>query len=286
MLGVAGTVPDPDFPLTQGRVERSGNLLLMHDREVLVTRGTPALLAAACVTAQVLGRDAPVAWLAGDEGLGHGSRKIYALFENQLSHVELDVLVFHYLQPDADWHGRVLMAVESMPRRPLLVADAGFQYAAKMCGQAESYDLFTPDAGELAFLADEEAPHPFYTRGFLLQDGNDALELAARAEAHGNAARYLLIKGVSDMLWSKGKVLAQVDGPSVPALEAVGGTGDTLTGMIGALLDSGMDMVAAARAAMRANREAGVLAKADPATSIAQFIDHLGPALELALNQA
>jgi len=35
-----------------------------------------------------------------------------------------------------------------------------------MSGNAQSFDLFTPDAGELAFLADEEAPHPFYTRGF------------------------------------------------------------------------------------------------------------------------
>jgi len=45
-----------------------------------------------------------------------------------------------------------------------LIADAGFMYAAKMSGQASKYDLFTPDVGELAFLADEEAPHLFYTR--------------------------------------------------------------------------------------------------------------------------
>jgi ADP-dependent NAD(P)H-hydrate dehydratase / NAD(P)H-hydrate epimerase len=52
-----------------------------------------------------------------------------------------------------------------MNRRPILIADAGFMYAAKMSGQAACYDFFTPDVGELAFLADEMAPHPFYTRG-------------------------------------------------------------------------------------------------------------------------
>ena len=34
--------------------------------------------------------------------------------------------VFHYLQPDVDWHNRVLFAVQEMQPRPLLIADAGF----------------------------------------------------------------------------------------------------------------------------------------------------------------
>ncbi|MFO7970579.1 MAG: sugar kinase, partial [Desulfobacterales bacterium] len=59
-----------------------------------------------------------------------------------------------------------------MDPRPTLIADAGFMYAAKMSGLSEAYELFTPDAGELAFLADEEAPHPFYTRGFILHEEN------------------------------------------------------------------------------------------------------------------
>lgn len=82
-----------------------------------------------------------------------------------------------------------------MRPQPLLIADAGFMYAAKMSGQSEAYDLFTPDAGELAFLADEEAPHPFYTRGFILHEENHVPELIARAYAHKNAAKHLLIKG-------------------------------------------------------------------------------------------
>ncbi|MFN2359334.1 MAG: sugar kinase, partial [Desulfotignum sp.] len=68
-------------------------------------------------------------------------------------------------------------------------------YAAKMSGAASFYDLFTPDAGELAFLADETAPHPFYTRGFILHTDNPVSELVCRAYAHDNAAQYLLVKG-------------------------------------------------------------------------------------------
>ena len=54
------------------------------------------------------------------------------------------------------------MCIRDSPK-PTLVADAGFMYVAKMSGYADAYDLFTPEAGELAILADEKAPHPFYT---------------------------------------------------------------------------------------------------------------------------
>jgi hypothetical protein len=86
--------------------------------------------------------------------------------------IRTNVLVFHYLFPDVDWHGKIIIALEKISPRPILIADAGFMYVAKMSGQASLYDLFTPDVGELAFLADEEAPHPFYTRGFLLHENN------------------------------------------------------------------------------------------------------------------
>ena len=90
-------------------------------------------------------------------------------------------LTFHYLQPDVDWHNKVLFAVETMQQRPILIADAGFMYAAKMSGQSECYDFFTPDVGELAFLADELAPHPFYTRGFILHENNNITDLIHQA---------------------------------------------------------------------------------------------------------
>ena len=90
-----------------------------------------------------------------------------------------------------------------MPTRPTLVADAGFMYVAKMAGDAPFFDLFTPDAGELAYLADEKAPHPFYTRGFILHEENLIPDLIKRAYRHHNAASYLLVKGVEDFIASK-----------------------------------------------------------------------------------
>jgi ADP-dependent NAD(P)H-hydrate dehydratase / NAD(P)H-hydrate epimerase len=52
-------------------------------------------------------------------------------------------------------------------------------------------------AGEV-FLEDEEAPHPFYTRGFILHEEDRIHELIARAYKHNNAARCLLVKGRQD----------------------------------------------------------------------------------------
>ncbi|MEA2039117.1 MAG: hypothetical protein U9N82_04730 [Thermodesulfobacteriota bacterium] len=44
-----------------------------------------------------------------------------------------------------------------------------------------AYDLFTPDVGELAFLADEAAPHPFYASGFILHQEKRIPDLIKRA---------------------------------------------------------------------------------------------------------
>ncbi|MCA1988175.1 MAG: sugar kinase [Desulfarculus sp.] len=279
MLTVVGTVPQPDFPLLEGVVSAEAGGITIAGRHLEAKRGTPALLAAALATARALGGVEVRACLVGDVGLGDGSRKLYRHLTEVLPRRDCAVLTFHYLQPDVDWHNRVLFAVEEMPIRPLLVADAGFMYAAKMSGQAGAYDLFTPDAGELAFLADERAPHPFYTRGFILQDEDGAPELIARAYLHENAARHLLVKGRVDYMADQGGVWASVSEPSHPALEAIGGTGDTLTGMVSALLAAGLEMRPACRLAARANRLAGDLAQPDPATQVAAIIAHIPQAL-------
>lgn len=145
-----------------------------------------------------------------------------------MSRIEYDGLTFHYLMPDIAWHNKILWGLEALPRRPLLVADAGFMYAAKMSGYAAHYDLFTPDAGEMAFLADETAPHPFYTRGFLLQEEGRIPDLIRAAHAGENAARHLLVKGRTDYVVAAGEILDVIDAPDTPALEPIGGTGDAL----------------------------------------------------------
>jgi NAD(P)H-hydrate repair Nnr-like enzyme with NAD(P)H-hydrate dehydratase domain len=197
-----------------------------------------------------------------------------------LAQHQLQVLTLHYILPIVDWHNRVLWAIQEMAAPPLLIADAGYMYVAKMSGEAPAYDLFTPDAGEMAFLADEEAPHPFYTRGFILHEENQVPDLIARSYAHENAARHLLVKGRKDYVATKEGVVAIVAEPEIEALEPIGGTGDTLTGIVSALIAAGFDIVPAAILAARVNRVAGALAQPTPATSVQDIVHHIPAGLE------
>ncbi|MCD6152692.1 MAG: sugar kinase [Syntrophobacterales bacterium] len=285
MLAIAGTAPSEDFPLIDGKITLDDNHIRICDERISVNRGTPALMAAAIKTAVTLGQPAPCGYLAGDIGRGKGSRRLYKYLTDHLPQSDFQTLTFHYLQPIVHWHERLQQALHEMKELPILIADAGFMYAAKMSGKSSLYDLFTPDIGELAFLADEKAPHPFYTRGFILHDENRVPDLIARAYTHNNAARFLLVKGKQDYLASQQGILETVNSPVEEALEAMGGTGDTLTGIVSALIDSGMAIREAAVVAMKANRLAGHYAKPTPATQIIEVIHHIPEALSEILEK-
>ena len=279
---ICGTVPDEHFPLVQARWRLDGARLVCGDANVphlSVARGTPALMGACLAVCQHLGLDAPQALLVGDTGTGSGSRALYAHLAATAGTSRFDGIIFHYLFPDVDGHNRVLMALEDCSPRPTLIADAGFMYVAKMSGYAASYDLFTPDVGELAFLADETAPHPFYTRGFLLAEDNDIPQLVARAYGAGNAARHLLVKGSTDHVYGDGTLLASVTEPCVPALEPIGGTGDIVAGLVTALALAGHALPQACRMAAQAARLAGQMANPTPATQVSDIVPHLGAAV-------
>ncbi len=285
MLAIVGTVPDQKFPLTTGKVSLKDDEIYIQGKQVHVNRGTPALLAAAVKTAETLGQSELFGYLVGDIGLGEGSRNLYEYLTKNLGRSEFSAITFHYLQPDVDWHNRVLFAIVEIIKQPILIADAGFMYAAKMSGQAAAYDLFTPDIGELAFLADEDAPHPFYTRGFILQDEKRVPDLIKRAYAHKNASRFLLVKGKKDYLADQDGIKAMVDSPACEAMEAIGGTGDTLTGIAAALIESGMGISNAAIVAAKANRLAGYYARPTPATQVIEIIRRIPEALEEILRE-
>ncbi|MGE4561119.1 MAG: NAD(P)H-hydrate dehydratase, partial [Desulfobulbus sp.] len=213
-------------------------------------------------------------------GRGEGSRNLYQFLTQHVHEFDdLEVLTFHYLQPDVDWHNKVFFALEAMARRPMLIADAGFMYAAKMSGQAGGYDFFTPDAGELAFLADEMAPHPFYTRGFIFHQKDKVEDLIHQAYRHDNAATHLLVKGSTDYIVHNDQVVAKVESPSFPAMEAIGGTGDTLTGLLTALCGSGFAPLEAAVTAARANRLCGFFSHPTPATQVCELVQVIPQAL-------
>jgi len=280
MHAIAGTVPIENFPLAFGEVGLIGNEICIQGYRVPVNRGTPALLAAAVKTGEFLGLPAPYGYLVGDIGLGDGSRRLYEHLTRHLGDAGFETITFHYLQPDVHWHNRVLEALGEGVQRPRLIADAGFMYAAKMSGRSLKYDLFTPDVGELAFLADEEAPHPFYTRGFILHEENRVPELIARAYTHKNAARHLLVKGERDYIADGQGIQNIIDYPAEEAMEAIGGTGDTVTGIVAALLSTGMEIIGAAGFAARTNRLAGHYAGPTPATQVLEILHHIPRALE------
>jgi len=279
MLAVVGTVSDPDFPLLAGKVTLEDGHICIQGRRVTINRGTPALLAAAIKVGEALGQEEPLGYLVGDIGRGDGSQKLYRYLVQHLAQTDFRTIAFHYLQPLVGWHNRIRSVIRKMSPKPVLIADAGYMYAAKMSGHSEEYDLFTPDIGELAFLADESAPHPFYTRGFILHEENHVPDLIARAYTHGNAPQYLLVKGSKDYVANREGVQDTIDSPIEESMEVIGGTGDTLTGIVAALSAAGMNIREAAAVAARTNRLAGSYAKPTPATQVKEIIRHIPEAL-------
>ena len=277
---IVGTVPREDFPLVDGLCCFDGDTLCVENQRIRVRRCTPALLAAACISAESLGIGLPRAILVGDIGTGEGSKRLYQYLVDSMAFQKDHLVVFHYLQPDVDWHNRVLISIEDQRNRPRLIADAGYMYVAKMSGFAASYDLFTPDIGEMAFLADESAPHPFYTRGFLLHNEHEVPRLIARAYRSHNAARNLLVKGQCDYVASSEGVMATICEPSTPHMEPIGGTGDTLTGIVAALIEAGNDVGTAAQDGAKTNRLMGAIYQPSPASSVAELLSALPQALK------
>lgn len=277
---IAGTLPDPGFELCPEAVQAGSRvendaLILPGGRAVPVQRGTAALAATAVLASEAYGFPAPGLLAAGDTGQGAGSRRIYAWLEAHLANLAPSGLTFHYLYPDLDWHNRLLMALQALEQKPILAADAGFMYVAKMSGYADAYDLFTPDLGELAFLADEKAPHPFYTRGFLLAEEANVPELLERARRHGNCPPHMIVKGGTDYIVCDGEIAATVAHPSVAAMECIGGTGDLVTGLATAFLAGGVPLCRAALAAARAARFLARECAPTPSTQVGELIRRL-----------
>ncbi len=273
MLIIAGTVPSPDLPLVMGSVSSTDNGLAVDGYTISPTQGTGAMVGAALATTGYLKLDPPVALLAGDIGQGRGSRSIYEYLIENISSLCPEVLALHYWLPDMALTRRLCKAVAGCSRRPVMIADAASMYSAKGAGLGSEFDVFTPDASEIAFLADPEATHPAYINKHLFDsDISQAPQLARQAYQNKGAARLLLVKGSTDYIICDGELLATITEPDVPALEAIGGTGDTITGLLAALVYAGLQPEEAAVIAARANREAGKLAQATPATRVSEII--------------
>mgnify|MGYP000430468594 CR=1 FL=1 len=283
-LLLAGTIPRDTIDLITGEARIAGGRLYIGDCEVSLMRGTAAMVGAACAVAAFWGDPCPQTVIGGDIGTQTGSRNIYRYLIKNLPAQDVAVLGLHYIIPDIALHNQVCAAVQKMKRRPVLIADAGFMYVAKASGRAPFYDLFLPDLGELAFLADDRAMHPAYTRGFLTTLEEAPEQLLKRAFSTGNAARSVCVKGDIDRVCVGGHIIETIAHPIIEALEPIGGTGDTITGLAAALAAHGCTIVAACRIACTVNRIAGQMAKATPATQISELISHIPAALEEVLK--
>ena len=274
MLLICGTVPLIDLPLTLGEAKFDGEKLFINELEIPCTQGTAALISAACVTAAYCKTSAPHVVVAGDNGSGKGSRLLYDYLIANLATVSPKILLLHYILPVMGLMKIVCAAAGNCPVRPVMIADASSMYAAKAAGLAPEFDIFTPDLCEMAFLADATAVHPAYISRHLFSS-----EIAP-AYQQKSAAKTLLIKGATDLVVEDGKILCKISEPDIPALEAIGGTGDTISGMIGAFIDKGMSHREAVIAAAKANRKAGEYARVTPATKIRQVVAALPAALK------
>jgi ADP-dependent NAD(P)H-hydrate dehydratase / NAD(P)H-hydrate epimerase len=276
---LAGTIPDQNLSLALGTASMIDSAIIIDGRSFPVNRGTAAMIGAACATAAFFGDSLPECVVGGDIGTRDGSREVYRHLIKYLPKAHADALCLHYIIPDIGLHNQVLTAVRKMQAKPVMIADAGFMYAAKASGQARFYDLFLPDIGELAFLADEKASHPAYTRGFLTRLEVEPTELIRKAYAFGTTGSCLCVKGRTDYICQEGRIIEQIDEPVIEELEPIGGTGDTITGMTAGLVHHGYTASQACALACRANRIAGLLARPTPATQIHEIINRIPAAL-------
>jgi ADP-dependent NAD(P)H-hydrate dehydratase / NAD(P)H-hydrate epimerase len=274
MLLIAGTIPYENFPLVSGKIEQDGEFLTVNERSFPRTQGTGAMLGAALAVTTSLKLKSPHVVLAGDTGKGKGSRDIYEYLIENIEKMSPEVLALHYWLPDMALTRRLCKAVEKCKKRPVMIADAASMYSAKAAGLAGQFDIFTPDATEMAFLADPDATHPAYINKHLFDtDISRTPELVAVAYKNHDAARYLMVKGKTDYIVYNGNILATVNEPDIPELEAIGGTGDTITGQIAAFVYAGLEPHEAMIISAKANRAAGKIAQATPATRVAKLID-------------
>jgi NAD(P)H-hydrate repair Nnr-like enzyme with NAD(P)H-hydrate dehydratase domain len=272
-LLIAGTIPDKTIPLTVGIVDIDGDSLAVEGVRFPCMQGTGAMISAALAVTRYLKVDAPRVVVAGDTGDGAGSRAIYDFLIHSIVKLSPKVLALHYWLPDMAQTRRLCEAVDKCDKRPVMIADAASMYSAKASGMASKFDIFTPDATEMAFLADPAATHPAYiARHLFSTDVTQTPNLVAEAYRLKDAARVLLVKGAIDYVVRDGIILETIDQPHVPELEPIGGTGDTITGLVAALAYIGLEPHEAAIIAAKTNRMAGKMAAITPATRVNRII--------------
>lgn len=279
MLVIVGTLPFKDIEVIAEKAIFKNGKLKIGNLNIFPSLGTGAMLASACIVCEALNLEPPYFITAGDIGDGIGSRRLYQYVAENILNFSPKVFSMHYIMPDIKRIKSILENIEG--HKATIIADAGAMYAIKGAGISKKVHIFTPDAAEMAYLADPKATHPAYVQHILFElDYSEIVTLIKMAYEYGNIPEILLVKGPVDIVVEKGEVVEIIDEPSIPALEAIGGTGDTLTGILSALVYAGFDKVSACIKAAKINRIAGKLANPDVSTPISEIIVKIEDALK------
>ncbi len=286
MMLIVGTIPDEELPMTTGPVGLDGEYLTAGGQRIPRIQGTGAMISAALSLTEYLKLEPPHILVAGDIGDGKGTRQMYNYLIENIEELSPDVLVLHYCMPYMDLMEKLCRVVESCPKKIIMIADAGAMYAAKGAGLADKFDIMTPDPSEIAFLADQKATHPAYIAHHLFEcDSSKIPQQIADAYSNKSAANLLLVKGKTDYVASEGMVLASINQPDIPILETIGGTGDTITGLVSAFVYAGYKPFDAAVNAVKTNRIAGEFTQPTPATKVSCIIDSFPEVFEKYLQK-
>lgn len=277
MIVLIGTVPYKTGVYT-GNARIENDYLNIEDVRFPIERGTAAMAASCIQICHFYGLPMPLCIFGGDISDGKGTDLMFQEVNKNIEKYTPDIITLHYLFPKIAYGAPFVSKVNSLIKRPQLIADAGGMYLIKTINQSPLFDVFTPDEGELLFLADEFAAHPLYVRSDLLKKVADIDSLVKTAYQHKNTAGTLIIKGAVDYIYKDGVRTKECHGPNIPAMEAIGGTGDTITGMLSGLRYRGDEN--ADYEALVMNRLIGKRINCTPATQISEFIRAIPPVLE------
>jgi ADP-dependent NAD(P)H-hydrate dehydratase / NAD(P)H-hydrate epimerase len=269
VIVLVGTVPY-DTGVYAGTANLSDDRLRVGNNAFPIERGTAAMAAACAQICCFFGLPRPLCVFGGDVSDGKGTDLMFQELGANLEQYDPDVIVLHYMFTKIAQAEPFMTKVSSLPKKPQLVADAGGMYLLKITKKASLCDVFTPDEAELLFLADEYAPHPLYVRRGLLNKVKDTDYLIGQIYKHQNAPRIIVLKGAEDCIFENGILVHKYDENSMPAMEAIGGTGDTITGMLSGLRYGGIKD--ADYHAVVLNRLIGKKINCNPATQIQEFI--------------
>jgi len=277
VIVIVGTVPyKTDVYVGTARIDE--DYLHIEKTRFNIERGTAAMAASCAQVCSFYGLPMPLCIFGGDISDGKGTELMFQEVNTNIGDYDPDIITLHYMFPKISYGGPFFNKINSLPRKPQLIADAGGMYLMKTIKQAHLFDVFTPDEGELLFLADEYASHPLYVRSELLNKVADIDSLVKLACKNGDAPHTIVVKGATDYIYQDGIRIKEYKGPNIPAMEAIGGTGDTITGMLTGLRyrkDEEPDYKA-----LVTNRLIGKRIHCTPATQIKEFIGAIPTALE------